>query len=172
MTKLGIVEDVTIVQADAPATRKAGHVVTMEGEVPVALDGVRPVVSVTVADAERDAPRLLKAAEQWLPYSDLPGIVVLDEGGAVRGVAPREALEEAVLQMRRGAQKALAGSLGLRSDYKVPAGDSARPFIYWECSECGHKRIPTTGHEDDPPPTCRAPSHDPTQMERRVDDGL
>jgi hypothetical protein len=172
MKKLGIVEDVIIVQTEAAETRTAGHVVTMEGEVPVALDGVRPVVSVTVADAERDAPRLLKAAEQWLPFSDLPGIVVLDEGGAVRGVAPRDTLEEAVLQMRRGAQEALAGSLGLRSDYKVPAGDSARPFVYWECPTCGYKRIPATGHEDDPPPMCRAASHDPTQMERRVDDGL
>ena len=147
------------------------HTVSLVDGVPAALDGVAPVIVVRVVEPERDTARLLRAAEELLPvYRQVPGVVILDDEDAVRGMVPRTDLERAVLQMRRRDYVALAKGLGLRADYRPPAGDMARPFVYWVCPQCQHVRVPPEGHEDDPLPQCQR--HDPpVQMERHVHGG-
>ncbi len=158
MAKLDIVRPVVI--EGEKSGRAEDHVVSLiEGEL-AAVDGVRTVITVQITDPERDAATLIRAAEQLLPiYREVPGIIVTDEEGKVEGIVTRADLEEAVLQMRSRDHAALAKRLGLRSDYRPPAGLITAPFVYWKCPDCGRVRLPQAGHEDDPPPTC--PLHDP-----------
>jgi len=171
--KLDIIKSVSIVEGAAPGEPRpeATHTVSLVGGEPAALDGVSPAIVVRVADPERDAGRLLRAAEELLPlHRQAPGVIVVGAGGEVQGVIPRPDLEEAVLRMRSGDYVALAKGLGLRADYRIPAGDIVAPFVYWRCPQCSHVRVPPEGHEDDPPPECRL--HDPpVHMERRVHGG-
>jgi hypothetical protein len=175
MTEPTLIKSAVVVdEAQAKtATRGPAHVVSLEEGVPVALDGVTPVISIAITDAERDAVRLLRAAEQLLPrYRQVPGVVVLDEAGNVRGVIARDDLEEAVLRMRRGQFTAFAKGMGLRGDYRPPAGDMVAPFLCWQCPdpECGHIYVPTVAREQDTPHQCQR--HDPpVQMERRIHPG-
>jgi hypothetical protein len=166
MTRLDIVESVAIEGERSGAF--AGHTVSLvEGE-PVAVDGVRAVITVQITDAEQDAATLLRAGEQLLPiHREAPGIIVIDAQGGVQGIVPRPELEEAVLRMQCGDYVALAQGLGLRAAYRPPAGLITAPFVYWECPACGHVRIPQEGHEDDAPPQHRV-HEPPVQMERRV----
>jgi len=173
MSKLTIIKPAAVVEEEEEreATRGETHTVFLVKGVPSALDGISPVITVRVVDTERDTARLLRAAEQLLPLNrQAPGMVVLDGDGDVQGIIPRPELEEAVLQMRRGEYVTLAKELGLRADYRPPAGDMVSPFVYWRCPQCQHVRVPATGHEDDPPPRCQL--HDPpVQMERRLHGG-
>ena len=172
MSNLNIIKAAVVVgEAEPSETRffgknlvsREGHTVSLAGGVPTALDGVAPVIVVRVVDPERDTARLLRAAEELLPvYRQAPGVVILDGEDMVQGVAPRTDLERAVLQMRRRDYVALAKGLGLRADYRPPAGNMARPFVYWACPQCQHVRVPQEGHEDDPPPQCRL--HDPPAL--------
>jgi len=167
MSKLSIIQSATVVEEAEPqeAARGVPYTVSVLGGAPAALNGVSPVITVQVVDPERDAGRLLRAAEQLLPLNrEVPGMVILDDADDVQGVVPRPELERAVLRMRRGEYAALAKGLGLRGDYRPPAGDLAAPFVYWRCPQCGHIYVPATGHEDDAPGRCRL--HDPpVQME-------
>jgi hypothetical protein len=173
MPKLDIIEPVAIDKGKEPREVTQGdvHTVSIVAGEPAAIDGVRPVIIVEIADPERDAATLLRAAEQLLPmYRAAPGIVVTGKEGAVEGIVTRSDLEEAVLQMRSQDYAALARGLGLRAAYRPPAGLITAPFVYWKCPECGHVRVPREGHEDDSPPECRL--HDPAaQMERHVHGG-
>lgn len=168
MARLDIVKPVAI--EGEKSGRDEDHTVSLVEGRPVAVDGVRAVITVQVADPERDAATLLRAAQELLPiYREAPGIVVTDEESAVEGVAPRAELEDAVLQMRAHEHAELARGLGLRVDL---AGLIDAPFVYWKCSapDCTHIRVPKAGHEDDPPPACR--QHDPpVPMERHVHGG-
>jgi hypothetical protein len=166
MTKLDIVEAVRIEGEEFG--RVEGHTVSLvEGE-PIAVDGVRAVITVQITDPERDAATLLRAGEQSLPiHREAPGIIVIDAEGGVQGIVPRPELEEAVVRMRCGDHVALAEGLGLRAAYRLPAGLITAPFVYWECPACGHIRIPQEGHEDDAPPE-HGVHKPPVQMERHV----
>lgn len=170
MPKLTIIEPAVVLEhtESKKSARGEAHIVTLARGTPITLDGVSPVIAVQVGDAERDATRLLRAAEQLLPvYRHAPGVAILDAQGQVQGVISRARLEESVLQMRRGEYPALAKGLGLRADYRPPAGDVMAPFVYWQCPQCQHIYVPAAGHEDDPPDQCRR--HDPpVQMERHI----
>jgi hypothetical protein len=171
MARLDIVKPVAI--EGEKSGRDGEHTVSLVEGRPVAVDGVRAVITVQVTDPERDAATLLRAAQELLPmYREAPGIVVTDEKGAVEGIAPRAELEEAVLQMRGHEHAELAKGLGLRAGYRPPAGQITSPFVYWKCPDpdCTHIHVPRVGHEVDPPPVC--PLHDPPlQMERHVHGG-
>ncbi|MBN1485628.1 MAG: hypothetical protein JXA37_13015 [Chloroflexia bacterium] len=173
MPKLSIVKSATILEEakSNQAVRGEGHIVSLVAGVPHALDGVSPVVAIRVTDPERDAPRLLRAAEQLLPlYREAPGIVLLDEDDSVLGIVPRPELEQAVLQMQRGDYAALAKTLGLRAEYHPIAGDPLLPFVYWECPECHYACVPAPSQENAEPDLC--PRHKPpVQMERRIYSG-
>ena len=173
MSRLNIIKPAAVIEDVEvhKAIRGEVHTVSLTRGVPTALDGISPVITVHVVDAERDAARLLRAAGELLPiYREAPGVVILDDEDRVQGVVTRADLERAVLQMHRHDYAALAKRLGLRADYRPPAGDMVRPFVYWRCPRCHHIRVPPEGHEDDPPPQC--PRHDPpVQMERRVHGG-
>lgn len=176
MPKLAIVKPAIVVEGKVPkvaheVTPGEGHVVSLIMGLPTALDGISPAITVQVVEPERDAPRLLRAAEHLLALNkEIPGVVIVDEHDAVQGVVPRRELERAVLQMRRGEHAALAKGLGLRADYREIPGDPKLPFVYWACPQCGHVDVPPDGHEDDPPGQCKR--HDPpVQMERRVHGG-
>jgi hypothetical protein len=173
MSRLDIIEPVGIDKGEEARKVSRGevHTVSIVAGEPAAVDGVRPVITVEITDPERDAAKLLRAAEQLLPiFREAPGIVVIDEDGAVQGIAPRSDLEEAVLQMRRNDYVALARGLGLRAAYRPPAGLITAPFVYWTCPDCGHIRVPPEGHEDDPPPECRL-HEPPVPMVRHVHGG-
>jgi hypothetical protein len=174
MPKLTIIKAAVVVEEVEPrgVMRGEHHIVSLVDGVPAALDGVAPIITVQVVDPERDAGRLLRAAEELLPiYRQAPGVVVLDGEDTVQGIITRADLEKAVLQMRRRDYAALAEGLGLRADYRPPPGDPVPPFVYWRCPQCQHVYVPQVGHEDDPPPPC--PRHTPpVQMERRVHGGV
>jgi hypothetical protein len=169
MARLNIVKPVAI--EGEKSGRAEEHTVSLVEGRPVAIDGVRAVITVQVTDPERDAATLLRAAQELLPiYREAPGIGVTDEKGAVEGIAPRAELEEAVLQMRGHEHAELAKGLGLRAGYRPPAGQINAPFVYWQCPECEHIQVPPVGHEDDSPPACR--QHDPpVPMERHAHGG-
>ena len=173
MSRLTIMQAVTLVEGPGfhDTVWGAEHTVSLVDGVPVALDGVAPAIAVHVTDPEQDAPRLLRAAEELLPiYRQAPGVVVLDDAGAVQGVVLRADLERSVLHMRRRDYPALARGLGLRGDYRPPAGEMDRPFVYWRCPQCQHVYVPLEGHEDDPPDLCQR-HEPPVQMERHVHGG-
>ena len=153
-------------EGDAPYT------VTMSEGMPVALNGEAPI-TVRIDDPERDLPRLVQAAERLLPARrGAPGVVALTEAGEVLGVAPREALEDAVLLRRAHNYPELARTLGLRGAYRDVAGDPAAPFSYWACPEpgCDAIHIPAPGRGNGPPPPCHR--HDPpVPMTRRIHPG-
>jgi hypothetical protein len=171
MARLDIVKSVAI--EGEKSGRDQEHTVSLIEGRPVAIDGVRAVITVQVTDPERDAATLLRAAQELLPiYREAPGIVVTGEKGAVEGIAPRAELEEAMLQMRGHEHAELAKGLGLRAGYRPPAGQINAPFVYWQCPDpdCACIRVPQVGHEDDPPLVCR--QHDPpVPMERHVHGG-
>jgi hypothetical protein len=131
MPDLRIIKAAIVIEGAEPrgATRGEAHTVSLVDGTPAALDGVAPVIVVRVVDPERDATRLLRAAEELLPiYRGAPGVVILDSEGAVRGVAPRTDLEQAVLHMRRRDYPALAERLGLRGDYRPPGRRHVPPL--------------------------------------------
>jgi rubrerythrin len=169
MAKLDIVKPVAI-EGEEPGQTKGHTVALVKGE-PAAVDGVSPVITVQITDPERDASTLLRAAEELLPiHREAPGIVITDEEDGIEGIVPRTDLEKAVLQMQQREFEALAKGLGLRTAYRPPAGLVVAPFVYWECPQCGHTRVPREGHEDDPPPDCRL-HEPPVPMERHVRGG-
>jgi hypothetical protein len=161
---------VVSVGEDAPGEGDAPYTVTITEGMPVALNGEAPI-TVRIDDPERDLPRLVQAAERLLPARrGAPGVVALTEAGKVLGVAPRAALEEAVLLRRAHNYPELARTLGLSGSYRPPAGDPAAPFPYWACPECDHIAIPAPGCENDPPPSC--PRHaPPVPMVLRIHSG-
>ena len=173
MSQLAIMQPAVVVEgteADGDVASQPFTVSLVRG-VPAALNGVQPVLAIRIADPERDAARLVRAAEQLLPlHREAPGMVILDEVDSVLGVVPRPELEQAVRQMRRGDYVALTRTLGLKDEYHPIPGDPVLPFIYWECPECDYYCVPLEGHEGDEPDRCER--HDPpVLMVRRVHSG-
>ncbi len=153
-------------EGDAPYT------VTVDHAAPVALNGAAPI-TIRIDDPERDLPRLVEAAERLLPARrGAPGVVALDEAGAVLGVVSRGDLEDAVLLRRAHNYPELARTLGLRGAYRPPAGDPAAPFPYWACPEpgCDAIHIPAPGRENDAPPRCHL-HKPPVPMVQRIHPG-